>query len=562
MTKQRIAFVLVATCGLALYLWGALAAPVVMWSDSSIDMDWARAGAGIFRPIPPPPPGEPLGHPPKTGYLLFLRLAMRAAPGLGEGRSIVLLQSLFLWASLVASCCLIGKRLGGWTGTGTALLLFSVLRIRDAASAVMSEAISAAIFLPLALLVIWPPRRGGALAATGVGAAILFAIRPDFGAILFLITAAGLSRKRRWRGLAAYGMGFAAVTLFVWGATRRATGPDPLRGAGHPILEASAEYYWRPALGPWPRASEAQMGRRELEEAVRNWARTFSRWDVDGRRELVWRAFHGFLGTEFYDARWSRAYAAIDTASRIAAPFLLLAAVAALALPLSAVAPGARVAGILTLAAVVAHDLVFGSNPRYLAPLLAFLLFPLAAAGRAFPQARRSGRRMVPLIFFLLVLLALRERQILDWQWGKIESAGVTIRQPIARGALPSRAPATLHIRIAAPLVPTNAQIGLSAGGRALWSSTGRLDRDRPLITADLPAWLLEANARGAVELQLTSAGDYGPFSYLLFPVIPPPWSRAARRDGGDLSPSTGVRWGALDWWAHAGTEPGVVPPL
>src|SRR5258708_40285917 len=112
-----------------------------------------------------------------------------------------------------------------------------------------------------------------------------------------------------------------------------------------------------------------------------------------------------------------------------------------------------------------------------------------------------------------------------------IESAGVTIRQPIAGGALPGRTPATLHIRIAAPVVSTNTQIRLSAIGRPIWSSEGQGQREQPEITVLLPPWLLEENARRPVELEVTSLGDYGPTSYLLFPVIPPPWARVARRD-------------------------------
>jgi len=48
---RRLEFVLifVSILGLALYLWGALAAPVVLWLDSQIDMDWARNAATPAR---------------------------------------------------------------------------------------------------------------------------------------------------------------------------------------------------------------------------------------------------------------------------------------------------------------------------------------------------------------------------------------------------------------------------------------------------------------------------------------------------------------------------------
>ncbi len=548
----------VAAAGLALYLWGALVAPVVLWSDSRVDMEWARTGAGIFRPIPPPPPGEPLGHPPKGGYLLFLRAAMAAFPWLGQARSIVLVQSLLLWASIVGSCWYVGRRVGPAAGTSAALLLFAVTRLRDAASAVMSEAITAALLLPLAVLAVWSPRRRWAAALSGAGGAIVFAVRPDFGAIALLLAAAGLARERNWRSLLVYAATFASLTAAAWILTRPVSGPDPLRGAGHPILEASAEYYWRPALGEWPRASEGDMGRQELQRAAALWRARLARLDSDGRREIVWRALHGYLGTEYYEAGWSRAYETLDTVSRIATPFLLLAALAALALPLGPKAGALHAAIGLALVSVVAHDLVFGSNPRYLAPLLPLLVLPLSVAFVGIAQASSMRRAAALLLFVLLAAAAFWQRQILDWQWGKIESAGVAIRQPIGKGALPTRAPATLHLRIAPPLVPSNAQIELAAGGRKFWSSVGQPGRQRLVLTADLPAWLLEANQRGPIDLVLTSAGDYGEFSYLLFPVIPPPWGRAAHRDGGVgvLSPATGVRSGALDWWAHPGTDP------
>ena len=72
-----------------------------------------------------------------------------------------------------------------------------------------------------------------------------------------------------------------------------------------------------------------------------------------------------------------------------------------------------------------------------------------------------------------------------------------------------------------------------------------------------LPQALLDANRAGPVSLELHSTGSYDPTHYLLFPVIPPPWGRTARREGSpELSPASGVARGALDWWAHAGGDP------
>ena len=52
--------------GLAIYLVPALSAPVVTWSDSTLDLDWARKGEGIVTPVVSPhhPPKPPRPHKP------------------------------------------------------------------------------------------------------------------------------------------------------------------------------------------------------------------------------------------------------------------------------------------------------------------------------------------------------------------------------------------------------------------------------------------------------------------------------------------------------------------
>ncbi len=557
MRRLELFLILVSALGLALYLWGALAAPVVLWSDSRIDMDWARNGIGISRPVPAPPPGEPLVHPPKPGYLVFLAVAMRAAPGLGPARSVVLVQSLLLWLSIVATCWFTLRRTGGPSGLWACVLLLAALRVRDAAGAVMSEAISAALFLPLAALCVWKPSRSWAFACAGVAAAVLFAIRPDAGAVLFLLMAASLLHGRNWRALGVFAAAFAVLTLGVWALTRPAAGPDPLRGVGHPVLEASAEYYWRPSLGEWPRAkTQSQMGREELERAAGNWKRTLSRGGLDARRELIWRAFHGLLGTEFYDGRWSRLYGRVDEAARLLTPLFILAMIAALALPSPPGQPQSRVVGSLLLLSIVGHNLVFGSNPRYLIPVLPFLLLLLVVrlvAPGVFSVARLA---VFGLVLAALVAVTFLNGEVLDWQWGRIESAGVILRQPIARGCLPAP-PSTLHVRIAPNLLPTAAQLLVRGpGSQVLYSSLEDSRRNRPQITIPIPDWLAASNSKEASIIEISSFGSYDPHHFLLFPVIPPPWAAPARRaDSSDLSPSTGVRAGSLDWWAHPGAD-------
>ena len=554
----RIAFGFLAILGLAVYLWAALTAPVVLWSDSTIDMDWAREGIGITKKVPPPPPGEPLVHPPKVGYLVFLSATMHVVPPLGEARSVVLVQSLLLWLSIAATSWLAARRLGDRQGLVVLFVLLADLRIRDAASAVMSEAISAALCLPLTALCIWKPRSLPGFALAALGTAALFAIRPDVGAILFLLAITPLLWGRNWRPLVVYVSSFFLLSVCIWTMTRPVAGPDPLRGLGHPILEGSATYYWHASLGDWPRApTQQEMERRELARAAENWKRTLARSGPDTRRELAWRTIHGVLGTEFYDARWSTLYRFADDASRWLTPFLILAMVATLALPCGAPASGPSIVGGLLLLCLVGHNLLFGSNPRYLLPFLSFLLLLPVVKLSGLAAVPASRRAAAGLLFALLVLAASGSRHVLDWQWGMVEAPGVTIRQPIGRGALPASGPATLHVRIAPPFLPTGARIEIVGSGQEiLYDSTRAADLSKPTIAVSLPESLMAENRQRPVFIEVRSSGSFDAQHFFLFPVIPPPWSAAAQRIGSDeLSPSTGLRRGALDWWAHAGAD-------
>ncbi len=297
------------------------------------------------------------------------------------------------------------------------------------------------------------------------------------------------------------------------------------------------------------------MGREELERAADNWRRTLSRGGPDTRRELVWRAFRGLLGTDFYDGRWSRLYGHLDEASRVVTPFLILAMISALVLPSPPGGPPARVVGILLLVSIVGHNLVLGSSPRYLLAVLPFLLL-LPTACLAAPGVSGARLALFGLALAALVAVTFLHREVLDWEWGRIESAGVLLRQPIARGSLPSP-PSTLHLRIAPPLLPTGAHLLIRGpGGQVLYSSLNGSRRNRRVISIAIPDWLAASNSKETSLLEISSFGSYDQYHYFLFPVIPPPWGAPARRANSlDLSPSTGVRAGSLDWWAHPGKD-------
>ncbi len=556
MTRRAGLLFLLAASGLFLYLWPALSAPVVLWSDSLLDLEWARQGAGIVSPVPAAPPGaEQAAHPAKPAYLLFLRAVLAIAPSGQEERTIVVVQSLLLWLSITMTSLFVARRRGTRPGVAVYLILVLFLRLRDSASAVMPEALAAALLLPIAARLLDPPRARGAQLALGLATALLFWVRPNVGGIALLLALAAFAASRDWSAALPLLGGFALLFAPIWFVTRPAGG-ERLRGLGFSILEASQDYYWHPAHdGSARQGPAAEIESRERSEALANWKATLSRRGFDARRELTWRAFHGLSGTELYDARWSRRYHGLDTASRIVTPFLVLAAAALLfTAPLRGPGRAAGWAGVLLVVLLVAQNLALGSNPRFVLPFVPVLL--LLGVHSSLSLGREARRVLAAAVFVLLVSATAANASVLDWQWGRIESGGVRIRQWIPKGALPAQGPATLHIRIASPVVPSPAHFMVLGPDRTLlYTSENDPDRREPAITAALPQSLLDASAADPVEIEVVTFGSYGEFQYLLFPVIPPPWRARAIREGSDaLSPSTGIRFGALDWWAHRGT--------
>ncbi len=399
----------------------------------------------------------------------------------------------------------------------------------------MSEPLAAALFLLVVAVLLEPPRRTAALAACGLALGFLFLVRPNVGVIAAALAAARMTLDRRWRGLFALGFPAAALVLPVWLATSPGPGGTP-RDLAYTLREARADDLWIPAPGAAIPTSVISGG------------------GSDATRQVVWRLTHGLLGTEYYDARWSEPYRAATTFSRLATPFLILGAIALLLVAPARSRP-VRAMGLILVALIVAQSLVLGSLPRYGLPLLPGLL----ALGTCAAFGLRGSGRWRPAAAIVLVgaaiLLLRRQPSGLAWEWGRIEAAGVSITQPLPRGSLPANPPATLHVRIAPPLVPTGAGLEVrSADGAILYASPGDGGRDRPEIAVPLPQTLLDANRRGTVAITLVSTGAYGATDHLLFPVVPFPWRAPATREpGGDLSPSTGIASGGLDWWARAG---------
>ena len=557
--RRRVLLISLGVAGLWLYLWPALKAPVVVWSDGQVDMRWAREGIGLWRPYTPEEE-RVTAHPLKPGYLLYLRLAMFAVPGVSPGRSAVLVQSILLWLSITLTSAYLARRRGLPAGIAAYVLLLLFIHLRDSASSVMSEAISAALFLPLAASAIDPPR-GRSSTLIGVALVALFWIRPNVGGVAFLLLLAGWALAGRFQETLRMAGVFLALIVALWALTLPYGGPDPTRGLADPVLFGSAEYDWAPSLGAWPRQNARTfqgplLSDPRLRQAAGNWRRTLAKPAADWLRELGWRAGHGLFGLEYYDARWSPLYRRLHHGLRLAASSILLASIAtALAFRFGAANRSANAAAFLLLPTLILHNLVFGSSPRLLLPFAAGVL--LLGARSAFSGRDAAFVRRAAVLFAGGAALMTWSPAPASWDWGQIEATGVTLEQWIPRGALPAPrrgVTVTLHVRVASPVPDGGAHFSLSADDHVLYRSAGDSDRTRAYITAPLPAEVLEKNARGPVTLRVTSTGIYGPDSYLLFPIVPPPWRAGARRvESRELSPATDVRSGALDWWAHSG---------
>lgn len=548
---RALTFWPLAAAGLGLYLWAALAAPVVWNSDSALDLKWAKTS-----PLHASDAGQP--HPAKPGYLLFLAAALRVFPALGENRSVVVVQSVLLWLSIVLTAWHLARRRGILTGLVLLILLLAFLRLRDASSAILSDASAAALLLPIVALCLDPPRTRIAFGVLGIASALLFWIRPNVGFVAMLLTGVLLWRPEARRGLAILLVCLAVLMVPAWILTRSKPGGDSLRGLGAPVLMGSAYYYWMPSLGGLPLPEEDSRSR--LRKAAANWRSFLSPADVDMRRELTWRLLHGLLGADFYDARWSPTYRRVDTLAREASPFLVLAAIAVLA----ASAAGGRgvvrrekVAGLLLIGLLLGHDLLFGSHPRYILPFLPVVFIFCVCQAVAWRTEPLRPIAIGTALFAALLVLAAHNRGILDWEWGLIERPNVRIRQTIARRTLPASIPATLHVRVAPMVLPTGAHLEIRGpGDELLFTSREEASRQNPVLSVSLPESLLRSNRTSDVTLTLVSVGDYDSVHFLVFPVVPRPWSAEASREGSpELSPGTGIARGSLDWWAHSGVE-------
>jgi hypothetical protein len=424
-------------------------------------------------------------------------------------------------------------------------------------SAILPEALSAALLLLLVARALDPPRVRGGFFLFGLAIAVLFWIRPNVGGVALVLAAVGIGRGRGWRAAAATVGAFVLLVAPVWIATRPRSEGEALRGLAHAIVFGSADYHWNPGEGKRMEGrSRQEVERLELEQAKDNWKKLLRGRGPDVRRQIVWRVVHGILGAEFYDPRWSAAYTNATFFSRVVTPFLTLLAIAALVAAWLAGNRSASSLGVLLVGLLVLQDFFLISNPRFVLPFLP-ALYLLAVTSAAALVSTSRFRTFAGISFVVLIALVATQRFVLDWEWGRIEKPGVAIRQRIPIRSLPSSEPATLHLRIASPIVPSKAGFEVRGpAGESLYSTRRNATRETMALTIPLPVSVLEANSRRDVEIELLSVGSFDELNYLMFPVIPPPWGAPARRSGdGGLSPTTGIPEGSLDWWAHAGAD-------
>ncbi|MEX0881064.1 MAG: hypothetical protein WD451_15225, partial [Thermoanaerobaculia bacterium] len=233
--SKRFLVALFAALGLAIYLWPAFTAPVVLNSDSEIDLGWARAGSGIVSPAPAP------RHLAKPGYLLFLRTLIAAGPQESLPRRIVVVQSLLVWLAICLAAALIARRNGVMAATIAYLLFVSFARLRDSCSIVMPEALTTALALPIAAALLRPPTQRVRAALLGASVGALFLVRPNVGGIMILLMIAAYAVSRNAAGLLPATIAFIALALPVWAAT---TPPDCLRGSSSTLEMGSRDYSW------------------------------------------------------------------------------------------------------------------------------------------------------------------------------------------------------------------------------------------------------------------------------------------------------------------------------
>src|SRR5438876_885827 len=108
-TAVKGTFFFLAAAGFVLYLFAALRAPVVVYSDSRVDLALASAPWGFLGAASPSDLGG--AHTVKPGFVLFLAgcsLFFR-----DPARASVVIQSLFLCGSIVVAAALVLHRRRG-----------------------------------------------------------------------------------------------------------------------------------------------------------------------------------------------------------------------------------------------------------------------------------------------------------------------------------------------------------------------------------------------------------------------------------------------------------------
>jgi len=502
-------------------------------------------------------------HLTKPGYLAYLRVtAPSAGESPAENRRFLFLNALWICLGLGLGAWALSRVRSVWIAAG--FLAYGLLHtsLRDSADYFASEPLSAGAGLAfLASLIALRKPRAAAWGLIGAGAALLYLLRPNLGALCFALAAAlVLARPFPKRtALAALLSGAAiAVVLLVGLAAVTRQGMRPLRSdTSKALLWGTADYYWGPDLGPWPQGSAPDRTRIELERTGDRWRgllKSLPR-SSDAIRSLTWRATHLLLSSEQLPPRWSaRSWVLLDAASRqlwwCAA---ILGACAAVAAAIGGRGEW-RWAPVLILGALIAQALAFGSDPRLALPLIPLLALSLAAALPLVRWSRWSvaGAALTALLFLAALRLV---PDSANSDFALVRGPGRVIEQVIPGAKVPDWESVVFHARL---LEPEGLRIGweVSANGRVVATKAADGAPSRAFLTFALSRPELSEIRRTGLVLRIRTTGDASSGdAYVYYPIAPGVLDGVSRVDGDERLPSlwsSGIRGGIPIWW-HAG---------
>ena len=519
-------------------------------ADLVVLRQWADSGRLSDNPEDP-------SHLTKPGYLIYLRAVLpHAGADSRENRRFLLLNAAWILLGVAGASAALARRFGPAAALLFLVGILALPTVRDCADHLTNEPLAIGLSLLVAAgIVLTPSERPWVGSLLGGAAGFVALIRPNLGMALLVIAAiAGATRTRRWSSVGAATCGF-LVCLGLLGLVGRkaALALNPLGGEiSRVVLWGTADYYWKPDVGGWPRGeTAAQTTRLQLARARDRWTTLLATRGENRTRSLVWRASHGLLSAEELPGRWRSA--AYMSADRLARKWWW-----ALASILVGASFGAAIAGrnawrfvsATLVLACIGQSLFLGADPRLALSLLPLLMLSLAAA---LPAAQVSpGALIVALAASLLVAFTcIRMPDVAAFDFALVTGPRGRIEQTVSASALPAGGPASLHFRLL--------QESPTAGISVFANDELVLHRD-PAESSSWPAVFStplseEVIARGRrdglrlrIEIEAPASAED---AFLYYPVSPPVLGGRSLVDGQAALPSGfgGRTEGGLPVW-------------